>query len=381
MNTEVLIHNLKLHARLLQYPVSLLKQEEILFSVADAHFLTPFLKEITQKEELSYFFSSASVFYGVLPYEGMHIVIGPCTFLYYSKEDEKKLRAFYGVEYSVNEYLSSLSKHSFYKLIEILVSLDGFLNGTIRSPEEITSPANEILFDAMRKEADDFREVEKTQSGYEYEQMLLHYVKEGNTEEIEQFSAYQGEWNPEVISLRRYKNSLMILNSLCLRKAIEAGVDRDSAFLLGELYQKKIENASNTNELLTLNLNHAIAKNYALLVKKIAQEECSSSTIRNVRQYVRNHYREKLTVAHIAKQFYLSPEYLSSLFIKECRISLPEYIRSLKINQAKVLLKLTDRSLIDISSLLSFSSQSYFQTIFHRETGMTPQYFRLHGEL
>ena len=380
MNTEVLIHNLKLHARLLQYPVSLLKQEEILFSVADAHFLTPFLKEITQKEELSYFFSSASVFYGVLPYEGMHIVIGPCTFLYYSKEDEKKLRAFYGVEYSVNEDLSSLSKHSFYKLIEILVSLDGFLDGTIRSPEEITSPANEILFDAMSKEADDFMEEEKTQSGYEYEQMLLHYVKEGNTEEIEQFSAYQGEWNPEVISLRRYKNSLMILNSLCLRKAIEAGVDRDSAFLLGELYQKKIENASNTNELLTLNLNHAIAKNYALLVKKIAQEECSSSTIRNVRQYVRNHYREKLTVAHIAKQFYLSPEYLSSLFIKECRISLPEYIRSLKINQAKVLLKFTDRSLIDISSLLSFSSQSYFQTVFRRETGMTPQYFRLHGE-
>ncbi len=379
MTTEVLIHNLKLHAQLLQYPVSLLKNEEILFTAVDPHYILPFVKELTQKQELSYFFSRASVFYGTLPYEDMHIVIGPCTFLYHSKEEEEELQKFYGVKESVNDTLQYLSKHSFYELIEILINLDGFLNENIRSAKEIADKANTVLFDALQKEADSLLEERKAFSGYEYEQMLLHYVKEGNTEEIERFSAYQGEWNKELISLRRYKNSLMILNSLCLRKAIEAGVDKDSAFLMGELYQKKIENAKNTNELLVINLNHSIAMNYAVLVKKIAEEECSSATVNQVRQYVRNHYQEKLSVSKIAKHFYLSPEYLSSLFIKECGISLPDYIRNLKINQAKVLLKFTDRSLIDISTLLSFSSQSYFQTVFKEVTGMTPSDFRKKG--
>ena len=72
----------------------------------------------------------------------------------------------------------------------------------------------------------------------------------------------------------------------------------------------------------------------------------------------------------------LNRSYLSSQFKKETGINLNDFINLMKIDEATRLLVTTDRSVADIASLLAFSSQSYFQSVFKKHTGMTPLQYR-----
>ena len=53
-----------------------------------------------------------------------------------------------------------------------------------------------------------------------------------------------------------------------------------------------------------------------------------------------------------------------------------EFITKMKIDEAKRLLEHTDRPISAISEALAYSSQSYFQNVFKKVTGMTPNEFR-----
>ena len=58
-----------------------------------------------------------------------------------------------------------------------------------------------------------------------------------------------------------------------------------------------------------------------------------------------------------------------------------EHIIETKIRDAKRLLQYSDMSYGEIAATLAFSSQAYFQTVFKRETGLTPgEYQNLHSK-
>jgi AraC-like DNA-binding protein len=93
--------------------------------------------------------------------------------------------------------------------------------------------------------------------------------------------------------------------------------------------------------------------------------------------YIRENYQKRLKVEEVAEAVGLSKEYLSSKFKQVAGIALPDYINQQKIGEAKQLLHFTDMSLSEISQYLSFSSQSYFQTVFKNLTGDTPMEYRI----
>ena len=53
-----------------------------------------------------------------------------------------------------------------------------------------------------------------------------------------------------------------------------------------------------------------------------------------------------------------------------------EFIMRCKLEEAKSLLTYTDKSLSEISSYLCFSSQAYFQNVFKKKFGVTPNEYR-----
>ncbi len=53
-----------------------------------------------------------------------------------------------------------------------------------------------------------------------------------------------------------------------------------------------------------------------------------------------------------------------------------EFIMRCKLEEAKALLAYTDKSLSEISSYLCFSSQAYFQNVFKKKYGITPNAYR-----
>lgn len=84
----------------------------------------------------------------------------------------------------------------------------------------------------------------------------------------------------------------------------------------------------------------------------------------------------KINASTIANALGISSSYLCSAFKKETGMSIVEYIQKEKIELAKKLLLYSEYSLSDISAYLSFSSQSYFQAVFKKLEGKTPNEFR-----
>ena len=67
---------------------------------------------------------------------------------------------------------------------------------------------------------------------------------------------------------------------------------------------------------------------------------------------------------------------LCERFHHETSVTINDFIVELKIEEAKRLLLLTDKPIAQISEYLGFSSQSYFQNVFRKMTGLTPNTFR-----
>ena len=76
-----------------------------------------------------------------------------------------------------------------------------------------------------------------------------------------------------------------------------------------------------------------------------------------------------------------SRSYLSHCFKKELGFEMNGFIMRCKLEEAKSLLTYTDKSISEISSYLCFSSQAYFQNVFKKKFGVTPNMYRKHPDV
>ena len=123
-------------------------------------------------------------------------------------------------------------------------------------------------------------------------------------------------------------------------------------------------------------LHHEMAKDFTgkMILKK--KNNIISKPITQCVDYIYSHIKERITIAELAQYTGLSESYLSRLFKQNLGVSISDYIREKKIEKATHLLKYSDKSIIDISTYLSFSSQSHFIQTFEKFTGLTPKKYR-----
>lgn len=93
-------------------------------------------------------------------------------------------------------------------------------------------------------------------------------------------------------------------------------------------------------------------------------------------KYIKEHYREKLTLEMVASRVFINPKYFSHVFKKEMGISFTEYVINLKIQYACKLLETTNYKAYRISLECGFSDPSYFNRVFFTQMNMTPQSYR-----
>ena len=102
--------------------------------------------------------------------------------------------------------------------------------------------------------------------------------------------------------------------------------------------------------------------------------------IDNINLYIQSHFREDLNLNMVAERFFISPNYLSSLFNDKNGISFSEYIQVLRIEEAKLLLKNTRMKVLDVSSKVGYKNNSYFTSIFKKHVAMTPNEYRKNND-
>ena len=95
-----------------------------------------------------------------------------------------------------------------------------------------------------------------------------------------------------------------------------------------------------------------------------------------VKRYIDLHFKEALTLEHLAEEAHMNKFYLSHAFKREYGISPINYMNTRRIEESKYLLAETDLSLSQIAQLLGFSSLSYFSQAFRRTQFVSPREFR-----
>jgi AraC family transcriptional regulator len=98
--------------------------------------------------------------------------------------------------------------------------------------------------------------------------------------------------------------------------------------------------------------------------------------LRHATEYIDRNLRDRLTLDEIAAEVDLNPQYFARTFKKAVGRPPHRYILERRVERAKILLKTTDLSLVEIASRVGIATQSHFTTVFRRATGMTPREFR-----
>jgi two-component system response regulator YesN len=113
------------------------------------------------------------------------------------------------------------------------------------------------------------------------------------------------------------------------------------------------------------------------VVQKLeAEQESPKHAIYLVQQYIQSHYGEDLSLERLAEHVYLSPRYLSDLFIRETGCGINKYIKNLRMEKARELLLNTNHKIQDICKEVGYANFSYFCRSFRENFGKTPESFR-----
>lgn len=99
----------------------------------------------------------------------------------------------------------------------------------------------------------------------------------------------------------------------------------------------------------------------------------------DVSAFIHNHFHEDLTLELIAKEFSLSPCYLSREFKAVTQFTLTNYIQITRVKNAQLQLTRTDKKITEIAEDCGFNSFSQFNRTFWRYSQMAPREYRKHG--
>lgn len=107
-----------------------------------------------------------------------------------------------------------------------------------------------------------------------------------------------------------------------------------------------------------------------------AKSENRDERLVKVLSYIHNHINKNLNIDELAEQTCLSKDHFIRLFKHEIKTTPLQYINQKKIEEAQLTLVTSDTSVKDIALNLGFEDYSYFNRLFKKLVGTTPQEYR-----
>ncbi len=102
----------------------------------------------------------------------------------------------------------------------------------------------------------------------------------------------------------------------------------------------------------------------------------SRGNLQQVLDYIDSYLDQNLSLAELAALVHISPYYFARLFKQSTGMAPHQYVTKCRIKKAMQLLNQQELSILEITQLVGFQSQSHFTTLFRRFLGMTPTAYR-----
>ena len=290
--------------------------------------------------------------------------------------DEAHISKMYEKEFI--EFLKLIPHFSFNKFMNLLVLFHRVINHSDISTDEIrnTDGVSEIIFSKLIEEnlySDNEVDVEKY---YFFEQRIMDIVEKGDVHRINEVKEkhFPPVGKIATTERRQVNNVFIIFTTAAARAAIRGGLDVKTALELSNQYISESDHYLSIKAMETLFFPMILDFTKKVAACK-APENISADIYRCV-QYIRKNYRRPIGVADVSMAVGKSRSLISKKFKREIGISIHDYINNSKLENALELLRYTNRPISDISAYLYFSSQSYFQNLFRKKYGITPNRFR-----
>jgi AraC-like DNA-binding protein len=104
--------------------------------------------------------------------------------------------------------------------------------------------------------------------------------------------------------------------------------------------------------------------------------ETNNWIIESVQNYAMTYYNRDIKLIHLAKLYFINPQYLCRLFRKETGLTFTDFINSYRLEKAKTLLKTTDEDVLGIAYQVGYNNVTYFNRLFKKSLGLSPSQFR-----
>lgn len=109
---------------------------------------------------------------------------------------------------------------------------------------------------------------------------------------------------------------------------------------------------------------------------ELSHDKKVNKQIDYIKNYIDNNYAEDIKLENLSQIAFMNKFHLISEFKQSYRVTPIEYLILKRIEVTKNLLISTNHSMEEISSIVGFNSQSYFNQVFRKKVGITPSKFR-----
>lgn len=373
-------------------PIHYYKNGQLQLALPDTGFpfdlAAPHLSELCSRESpAAYLITKEFHYFGLVRNQktGQMILIGPVISILPSSASIRNIMREYAIPPEYQERLTELyqfmpicSFHQFCHFLALFYQelFDDVID--VQTYFKINTDIKDTAIASLHtSQSYETKETESFHNTYRYEQLYLDYIRTGNVDGLKKFfsnafSIQAGRMADN--TLRQTKNILIVSATLATRCAIEGGLDIESAYQLSDIYIQEGEKLQDTKELNQLQYDMLLD-----FTRRVAQAQIPRDTASDIYQciqYIKQHTNQAISTSDVAACVGKSRSYLSRRFKKELGFQMNEFIMRCKLEEAKALLAYTDKSISEISSYLCFSSQAYFQNVFKKKYGITPNAYR-----
>lgn len=107
-------------------------------------------------------------------------------------------------------------------------------------------------------------------------------------------------------------------------------------------------------------------------LKETQSQGRNAHLCREVANYISKNYSDDITLNDLADRFYISPNYLGTLFKKNLGMGIREYQTTIRLEQADVLIASRKFKLYQVAEMVGYPNYEYFRKIYCRYRGKNP---------